>query len=161
MSNGAPITISPAQRHPATGTGIPDPALTCRFLAKIGVDPIGQFQECSGLQVEYETLEWPEGGENTFVHKLRGRAKYPNLVLKCGITHRKGLIEWFRACASKPETARRDLMLELYAGDGEPVRRWSFTNAYPVKWTGPNLNAGQANAAIETLEIVHHGFREV
>jgi phage tail-like protein len=34
-------------------------------------------------------------------------------------------------------------------------------NAYPVKWTGPNLNANSNAIASETLEIVHNGLRVV
>jgi phage tail-like protein len=145
-------------RHPSSGRS-PDPAPVLRFLVKIGTEPIGRFQECSGLSVEYETLEWPEGGENRFVHKLRGRAKYPNLVLKRGITHEKNLIQWFRECASR--TKRFPVTVEMLAGDLKPIRRFSFDMAYPVKWTGPNLNAGQNSAAVETLEIVHQGFAEL
>jgi phage tail-like protein len=150
--------FQPGDRHPASGRS-PDPAPVLRFLVKVGTEPIGRFQECTGIQVEYETLEWPEGGENRFVHKLRGRAKYPNLVLKRGITHEKNLVQWFRDCADR--TKRFAITVELLAGDLKPIRRFSFDMAYPVKWSGPNLNAGQNNAAVESLEIVHQGFAEL
>ena len=150
--------FQPGDRHPAAGRS-PDPAPALRFLVKIGTEPIGRFHDCSGIQVEYETLEWPEGGENRFVHKLRGRAKYQNLTLKRGITHEKNLIQWFRDCADR--TKRFSVTVEMLAGDLKPVRRFSFDNAYPVKWVGPNLNAGQNNPAVETLEIAHQGFAEL
>ena len=38
------------------------------------------------------------------------------------------------------------------------MRSWAFTDAFPVKWTGPALNAGSNDVATETLEIAHHGF---
>ena len=139
--------IKPADRHPAGGSN-PDPGVSLRFLVKIGSDPIGQFQECSGLSVEYEVYEWPEGGENRFVHKLRGRAKFPNLVLKRGVTHEDALIKWFKACADKTE--RKPVTIE--------IRKWAFDGAFPSKWTGPTFNAGQGNPAQESLEIVHQGF---
>ena len=41
------------------------------------------------------------------------------------------------------------------------VRSWVFMNAYPVKWTGPNLNANSNSVAVEQLEIVHNGLRVV
>jgi phage tail-like protein len=112
--------FQPGDRHPASGRS-PDPAPVLRFLVKEG----------TGIQVEYETLEWPEGGENRFVHKLRGRAKYPNLVLKRGITHEKNLVQWFRDCADR--TKRFAITVELLAGDLKPIRRFSFDMAYPVK----------------------------
>jgi phage tail-like protein len=147
--------IRPSDRHPASGRA-PDPGVSLRFLVTIGSDPIGYFQECSGLSVEYEVFEWPEGGENRFVHKLRGRAKFPNIVLKRGVTHEDALIKWFQACADK--TQRKPIVIELLAGDGAPIRKWAFDGGYPIKWTGPTFNAGQGSPAQETLEIVHQGF---
>lgn len=140
-------------------TPLRDPLTALRFRVTKGSDLLGFFQECGGIQVEYETLEWAEGGQNSFVHKLRGRAKYANITLKKGITNEKSLIQWFRDCSNK--TARRDITVELMSHDAKAVRKFSFTNAYPVKWTGPNLNAGQNNVAIESLEIAHEGFAEV
>jgi phage tail-like protein len=31
--------------------------------------------------------------------------------------------------------------------------RYNFHNGWPSKWTGPSLNAGASEVAIETLEI--------
>jgi len=136
----------------------PDPVGELRFsvLAK-GVQ-IGMFSECSGIQVEYEVMEYPEGGENRFIHKLRGRMKYPNLVLKRGITHEDALLNWF--FETKKWDQREDVIVAL-KGQGpasHSVRTWSFAHAFPVKWTGPTLNAGSNNAATETLEIAHRGL---
>jgi phage tail-like protein len=41
---------------------------------------------------------------------------------------------------------------------GDVVRRWHFTNAWPVSWEGPSLNAEGSGLAIETLEIAHDGL---
>jgi len=146
------------QRNPATG-GSPDPALGIGFLVEAGFDKIGLFQECSGLTVEYDVYTHEEGGESGFVHKLRGRAKHPNLVLKRGITHEKNLSDWFFEC--KDQAKRRDVTIRLLGRDQKTIRAWNFVAAFPVKWTGPTFNAGQANAAIEQLELVHHGFKDM
>jgi phage tail-like protein len=151
-------TAKNLDRNPASG-GSPDPALGIGFLVKAGFDKIGLFQECSGLTVEYDVYTHEEGGEMGFVHKLRGRAKHPNLVLKRGVTHEKNLSDWFFEC--KDQAKRRDISVELIGRDQKTIRAWSFAGAFPVKWTGPTLNAGQANAAIEQLEIVHQGFGDV
>jgi phage tail-like protein len=121
-----------------------------------GGDTIGWFSECSGLAVEYEVMEYQEGGENTFVHRLRGRAKYPNLVLKRGVTYESALLDWFLDCQTQAKRAQIDVTL---LGPGKAyVRSWSFWDAFPVKWTGPTLNAGSSSIATETLEIAHHGL---
>ena len=38
------------------------------------------------------------------------------------------------------------------------MRTWSFRNAYPVKWTGGDLNAGGTEFLTESLEIAHNGM---
>ena len=55
---------------------------------------IGTFRECSGLEMEWDVVEYVEGGENRFVHKFRGRAKYQNLILKRGITAQATFLDW-------------------------------------------------------------------
>src|SRR5689334_10951998 len=125
-------------RSPASGT-VPDPVGELRFRVKIdGVD-IGAFSECSGLAAEREVMEYEEGGEQRFVHKLRGRLKYPNLVLKRGVTHEQQLLKWFYA-QSDP-ASRGTVTVALVADDGKEVRSWAFAGAFPVKWQGPTLNA--------------------
>ena len=118
--------------------------------------PIGEFRECTGLSVEREILEYTEGGNNDFVHKLPGRVKFPNLVLKRGITDQKKLLKWFWDTRSNPKLTTVTVTLVDPTGTG--ARLWAFENAYPVKWAGPNLNAGSDSAATETLEIAHGGF---
>jgi len=146
-------------RAPSNGRN-PDPTGELRFTVTFpdisGSIKLGVFAECSGLQVEYEVYEWTEGGQNGFVHKLRGRAKYPNLVLKRGITHEDAMLRWFFLCSNK--TARHEIALSLIGPDLTPVRTWAFQGAYPVKWSGPKLDAHSTSPATETLEIVHQGF---
>jgi phage tail-like protein len=117
---------------------------------------VGTFRECSGLEVEWEVHEYAEGGENRFVHKLRGRAKHPNLVLKRGVTRETALLDWFLSCQDR--TQRHDLIVSLCDNTGTVVRSWSFAGAWPVKWHGPTLNAGGGGLATESLEIAHDGF---
>ena len=94
-----------------------------------------------------------------FVHKLRGRAKHPNLVLKRGVTHEKNLSDWFFEC--KDQAKRRDISVELIGRDQKTIRAWSFAGAFPVKWQGPALNAKSTSVATETLEIAHQGLMPV
>jgi phage tail-like protein len=134
----------------------PDPVGELRFKVEIQDAVIGRFSECSGLSAEYEVMQYEEGGQNEFVHQLRGRLKYPNLVLKRGITNEDALLKWF--LQSKERDRRGTVTVTLVSPSAKDVRRWSFAAAAPVKWQGPTLNAGSSNVATETLEIVHQGF---
>ena len=143
-------------RSTAPGSRTPDPTGELRFLVEAPGLEIGRFSECGGLSMEYEILEYQEGGQMGFVHKLRGQLKYPNLTLKRGVTHESALLEWFFA-AQSPEM-RPPITVSLIGPDATPVRHWAFDAAFPVKWQGPTLNAGSTNIATETLEIAHAGL---
>lgn len=144
----------------------PDPPFVGRFVFKVDEVEIGAFTEVSGLSVEIETEDVVEGGQNGFVHKLPGRMKWPNLVLKRGITNSDGLFEWFAKCSGEGFTAagnkitRSSGEVRLLDTSGEKVvRRWAFEGAFPVKWTGPTLAASSSDVAVEELEVCHRGFK--
>jgi phage tail-like protein len=149
-SNGA------TGRSTAPGSSTPDPSGELRFLVKGGDLSIGNFAECGGLAMEYEVMEYQEGGQLDFVHKLRGQLKYSNLTLKRGVTHEAALLEWFFRARSTEK--RPTVTIFLVGPDAQVVRHWAFASAFPVKWTGPNLNAGSTSIATETLEIAHAGL---
>lgn len=116
------------------------------------------FKECSGLQAETEILSFEEGGVNGYVHKLPGRTKFPNIVLKRGITNSGWLWDWYQKVASG-KIERKNLSIVLYNHKGDEVKRWSFERAYPVKWSGTDLKADESAVAVETLEITHEGMK--
>jgi phage tail-like protein len=146
-----------AMRAVTKGSATPDPVAELRFKVELPGLSIGRFRECTGIAVEVETKDYMEGGSNEYVHKLPTRIKYPNVVLKRGVTHEDALLKWF--WESRFSVQRRDMTISLMGPGAKLVRTWAFLNAYPVKWTGPNLNAGSNQIATETLEVVHNGLR--
>ena len=135
---------------------MPEPVGGLAFKITIDGVTVGRFSECSGLTVEIEVTEHQEGGLNDFVHKLPSRIKYPNLVLKRGITEEAALMDWFFKISQEDE--RPTVYVDLVGPDGRRVRTWSFAAALPVKWDGPTLNAGANEIATESLEITHQGL---
>ena len=150
---GSPSSRSSAASEAAS---LPDPVGELRFQVLIDDAVIGAFAECSGLSVEYDIFEYQEGGELSYVHKFRGGLKYPNLVLKRGVTYEDALVKWFFDRSDRDQ--RGNITLNLLGDDGEQVRSWSFASAFPVKWSGPSFSAKSTNVATETLEICHQGF---
>jgi phage tail-like protein len=135
-----------------------DPFLGFRF--RVEVDSVIQagFSECSGLQAETEVEEVREGGLNDYVHKLPKGSKHVNLTLKRGLTDSDVLWNWYQDVMSGKKGQRKMVHVVLQDITGQEVWRWSFREAYPVKWTGPDLKADGSAVAIETLELAHHGF---
>jgi phage tail-like protein len=134
-----------------------DPYQVFNFLVEIEGLLAGGFSECSGLQVETETLDYREGGLNDYVHRFTGPTKYPPLILKHGLTQIDGLWSWHQdVVAGKIE--RRNGTIYLLDKQRIPVMWWDFKEAIPVKWTGPELNANSGNVAVESVELAHRGL---
>jgi phage tail-like protein len=150
-------TASPGPVPVANLPNQPDAVGELRFLIELPGVNIGRFRECTGLAAEIEVKDYNEGGVNDHVHKLPTRMKYPNLVLKRGVTYEDALLKWL--WKTQREAQRLSVTVSLMGSDGEPVRSWVFQDAFPIKWTGPNLNAGSNQVATETLEIVHAGLQ--
>ncbi|SRR6266508_365471 len=130
---------------------------SCRFYVEIG-DIKAVFIEVSGLQVQTDVIEYEEGGNNDFVHRLPGRTKIGNLTLKRGLTDSNDLFKWYLEI-TRGQISRRNLSVIMYDTAGNEVLRWDFLNAYPVKWTGPQFSATATTTAIETLELAHDGLK--
>ncbi len=145
----------------AAGDRGKDPYLSFRFLVEIDGLIVGGFSEVSGLQVEIDTEEYQEGGVNDHVHHLIKAAKYPRLVLKRGITDSDVLWKWQKQIVDGAITKETRKTINIVLLDTEKNERWGWrcVDAYPVKWTGPDLNATGNNVAIESLELVHAGIR--
>ena len=136
----------------------PSPIYTaCRFWVEFKGVTEGAFSECSGLQVETEVFEWEEGGLNEYKHRLLGRRKYSNIVLKRGIAS-KELLDWYCKCQVSGELKRLQLSIVLLGYTGSPELRWNVVGAAPVKWVGPTFKSGSTEVAVETLELAHHGL---
>ena len=138
---------------------------TATFLFEVDGQEIGNFMEVSGLEVEIGVESIEEGGENGFTHRLPGRMSWPNISLKRGITRTDNLLDWLNKssgeqfAASGNTLTRSSAAITLVGPSGKRLRAWEFVDAFPVKWKGPEFAADSTNAAAETLEIAHHGFR--
>ena len=134
-----------------------DPYLVCNFVIEVEGLLVGGFSECSGLQVETETTEYREGGRNDYIHRFAGATRHPPLVLRHGITLIDGLWRWHQQTVAGQVT-RRNGTIFLLNREHVPVIWWDFKDAFPYKWTGPELNAGSSGVAFESVELAHRGL---
>jgi len=134
-----------------------DPYQVFRFLVEIEGVMAGGFSECSGLQVETETFEYREGGVNEYVHRFAGPTKNPPLTLKHGLTLIDGLWRWHQEIA-QGKISRKNGTIYLMDRSGVPVIWWDFKEAFPTKWTGPDLRANSGEVAFESVELSHRGL---
>ena len=133
----------------------PDAAPTVSGIARAA---LGGFSEASGLEMALEIEEYKEGGRNDGLRLFPTRITWPHLRLKRGIAHSDDLWQWhYRFVEGRG--VRRDGIVALHNDLHQPVRVWQFRRGLPVKWTGPALNAGQSEVAVEELEIAHEGLK--
>ena len=137
-----------------------DPYMAFNFVVEIEGLLIGGFTEVSGLESEVEVETYREGGVNRYEHKLPGPATYANLVLSHGLTDIDTLWNWYDN-VTKGVIKRKNGTIMLLDRQHVPVMWWDFRNAYPVKWTGPSLNASNGtDVAVEQVELAHEGLRK-
>ncbi|MCE7936999.1 phage tail protein [bacterium] len=133
-----------------------DPYRNFNFLVEIdGIQQAG-FTECTGFGADNAPIEYREGGDNLTVRKLPGLTKYPNIVLKWGITDSQDLYNWFRDI-TRGKVERKNVSIVLRDIDGSEKIRWNAVLCWPTKWDGPDFNAKGTDVAIETLELAHEG----
>lgn len=125
----------------------------------------GGFQECTGLTIEMDVQDYPEGGRNDGVIRRVGRAKYQPIVLKRGMFNtpagkaENSLWAWFQETVSGDKPPRRyDGTISVLGLGGSSVATWNFVRGLPAQIVGPQLNAKTGEIAIEEIHIAHEGL---
>ena len=125
-----------------------------------GLEASGQnittFTAITGLEVSFDAFEYQEGGNNGFVYRLPGAMRHPNLVLSRPVTADKSLITWVNQTQQAAQTS--DISITMFDPSNTPVQKWTFGDAFPIRWTGPHVEHG-GYIAVETVEITHSGLK--
>ncbi|MCP4304296.1 MAG: phage tail protein [bacterium] len=135
-------------------------AVTTIALSSVIDRPVGGFSECTGLEMSLEVEDYMEGGNNGTVLKFPGRVKWANITLKKGLTNNTVLWDWFYDFV-EGRGKRKDGVITLQNEKHEPHTAWGFRHGLPLKYAGPQLNAGQSNVAVESIEIAHEGLYQL
>jgi phage tail-like protein len=121
---------------------------------RIRIDGIGEasFARCRGIGARTEVVAVPEGGAPG-PRLLPGDVAWDPIVLERGWVRDHRLWEWFESHDPRGGS------VEILTPDGEAAGRWSFSRAWPSRWSGPSFDAGKDEIALEVLEVVHEGLR--
>lgn len=135
-----------------------DPLLNFSFFIEINNVIEAGFIGCSGLNVKREVLPVKEGGVNDMVYSLPGQVTFGNITLKHGIALSDKLWKWFEKGYEYGMVDYRDDVSIIQAIPFRPhgshwVRRYHLRGAFPTAWTGPSLDTGNIEVAVETLEL--------
>ena len=114
------------------------------------------FQEVSGLSIDVTVAEYRNGNEGVnHVRKINGIYKVGDITLKRGLMGALDLFQWINQVRIGDQTAKRNITIQLRDETGaNTVMLWRLTNARPMKYTGPSLNAKTGtDVAIEELVL--------
>jgi len=134
-----------------------DPYAGFIFRVEIFGLQVGGFSQVSGLEREVQTEDFREGGRNNYTHKLATVTKYQNLSLRRGIADASELWQWHQDVVNG-KIERRRITVVLLDQLQKEKWRWVFADAYPVKWSGSELNATSNEVFVESVEFAHNGI---
>lgn len=141
-----------------------DPLTGYHFFLEIDGITQALFRECSGLSTESQAIEYKEANKDGIVviKKVPGVLKWSDISLKRGITDIMELWTWRKLVEDgKVDEARKSGSIVLYNQGNTEVARWNFVAGWPSKMSGPTLNAGSDDIAVEEITIVHEGLTRI
>lgn len=120
------------------------------------------FQSAGGLDVQFDTETYKEGGQNRYEHVIPTRTKYTDLVLKRGLI-RPGagsseITKWILDAVERYDIKPKNLHVHLLNQAGDPLFSWYVVHAWPKSWKMTELNAEKGEIFIETLELNYNRF---
>lgn len=138
-----------------------DPLVGFHFSLEVQDVITGFFTEIGGLGSETEIVEHkvvtPAGQE--VVQKIPGRLKWTEITLKRGVTAQMDMWKWRKLVEDGQITsARKNGSIVMYDEALKEIARWNFTNGWPSKISGPQLQSDSNAYGIEELTIVHEGI---
>jgi phage tail-like protein len=71
------------------------------------------------------------------------------------------LWKWYYDLTQGQVVTRTVSVIVYDPSGGDAVMEFRLRDAFPCKWSGPDLNAGQSSIALETLELCHQGLERV
>lgn len=134
-----------------------DPFHGFRFRVEFDQVQLGGFARVKGLVRETKIESHREGGVNDYEHKLATLTSYGNLTLERGLMD-VYLWEWQEQVV-EGRVLRRNLTIAVHDEADREVWRWLVEGAFPVKWSGTDLDAQNGQVLVESVELAHHGIK--
>jgi phage tail-like protein len=133
-----------------------DPVIGFSFALEVQGKVTGYFTEIGGLGSETEVVEHkvvdPQGHD--LIQKIPGRKKYTDMTLKRGVTALKDIWDWRKMVEDGNIVgARAHGTVTMFDQSLQPVAKWSFTNGWPTKVSGPSISSDSNAFGVEEVTI--------
>ena len=119
---------------------------------------IKSITEVSGLKMEQDVIELKENGADGkyVIKKLPGRWKAGEVTLTRGLTADTSFEKWVKDSQfGKMSDSRKGGAIIVYDFEGQPVKRYKLTNAWPKSLEIGTLKAGDTSVLTEKLVLTY------
>jgi len=113
----------------------------------------GFFSEATGLNIEIEVVEITDSSTDTVTRKRPGTTKYSEINLKRTLSPDKAFWTWAKSIRDGEPAFRTNGAIVLYDIAGTEIGRWTFTNAWPSKWSASDLDVGTDDVMQEDVTL--------
>ena len=117
---------------------------------------IKSITEVSGLKMEQDVVELKQNGPDGkyVIKKLPGRWKSPEINLTRGLTADQSFEKWIRDSQfGKMQDARKGGAIIVFDYEGQAIKRYKLTNAWPRSLEISSMKAGDTSVLTEKLVI--------
>jgi phage tail-like protein len=119
---------------------------------------ITSITEVSGLKMEQDTIELKQNSDKGVyeIKKLPGRWKAGEITLTRGLTGDTSFEEWIKDSQfGKMTDARKGGAIVVYDFEGNEIKRYNLTNAWPKSLEIGSLKAGDTSVLTEKLVLTY------
>ncbi len=119
---------------------------------------IKQIQEVSGLKLEQDVIELKQNTADGkyMVKKLPGRFKAGEVTLTRGLTADNSFEKWVKDSQfGKMGAVRKGGSIIMFDYEGQPIKRYKLTNAWPKSLEIGTLKAGDTSVLTEKLVLTY------
>ena len=117
---------------------------------------IKSITEVSGLKMEQDVVELKQNGPDGkyVIKKLPGRWKTPDITLTRGLTSDQSFEKWIKDSQfGKMQDARKGGAIIVFDYEGQAIKRYKMTNAWPKSLEIGSMKAGDTSVLTEKLVI--------
>jgi len=144
---------------PGDAQEAPWPVPKFHFKATIGDKGEIAFQEISGLDAEFDVIEYRAGNSVDFsTVKMPGLRKGSDVTLKKGMFKSDSSLYTYFNETKMNTIARQTVTIQLLDEEHNPMFTWTLKNAFPMKVSGTDLNAQNSEVAVEEIVLAHEGL---
>lgn len=135
------------------------PIINCRF--KIEIDGVEMgFLKATGINSQIEYKEWDVGG-GFYPYKYPVSIKHNNITLEKGVSDCDYFYDWIEEIKNKRIVVKKNFQISVLNSEREIVKKWQFTNGYPVSWEITELDAMANSVLVEKISLAYEEMKKV